>query len=128
MGNVREELSNSDISLLTKTVQTDLADFTNQMNTRWADDAFASNPTQTRVVVNIEGPVEYLALEALMAPHVDSEHTTMMDRDYVATVILILVSMICLIWIKPGQQRIFLKLLVGSWQATDCSRTTMNRL
>lgn len=68
----------------------DIGSFSDHVAQNWSDSASESF-AKDRLAVQIEGPIEELSMEALIAPHLDTSNTseatkTMLDRDYVASV------------------------------------------
>jgi len=91
------KLTNTDLNAAHKAVMADVNAFAEQVSKTWhlelAPDA--ATTIKDRYSVNVEGPVEELSLDNLIAPHLDSSNTeeatkTMMDRNYVVNVYLVL--------------------------------------
>ena len=79
--------SNTDLNARIKNLLNDVASFSDHVTKTWAEGSVEKD----RLAVQIEGPIEELSMEALVAPHLDMSNTseatkTMLDRDYVSTV------------------------------------------
>ncbi len=73
----------------------DVNEFSSHVSKTWHEDMSQEQNFKDRYSVSLEGRVEELSLDNVVAPHLDSSNMeeatkTMLDRDYVANVYLVL--------------------------------------